>query len=285
MIKFILLFIIFSFNVAIASNDIVASIDNFAITRYDLNNLKKMFNSKDGVIDDYILILKKRFIALNNDVSLTDSEKKLLESRRNNILKQIKANPKGVDDDFISFIIESNYLWTKYVELKLKPTINIKDSYIDNVIEYMDKNNIKTKYNLSEIVLYYNESNKKDIEKKINNIYKELTVNNFETIASSTSQSLSAKNNGSIGWVFETDLNKNIIDVIKNTKNISKPACFGDSNGVCIIFKVNSKDKIYDVSDESRLQIKNFIFLQLLESKISDILNKTNFTIKYDYNK
>ena len=285
MIKTLLFFFIFFHSAIAYNNDIVASVNNFAITKYDLNNLKKLFNTKGPVLEDYILLIKKRFIAINNNVTLTKEEESSLKSQKNAFLKSINANSNGVDNDFIYFIIESNYLWSKYIELFVKPTIIIQDSYIDNVIEYMANTNSKTKYDLSEIVLYYNKDNKEKVEEKIQDIFLTLNEDNFNSMAKSLSQSLSAKNGGNIGWVFESDLNSNVIDIIRNTDSISKPACIGDLSGVCIIFKINDIEKIYNVSNELRGEIKNFIFLQLLESKVSNIINTTNFVIKYDYNK
>ena len=286
MMKLLLIFtIIFNFKGALANNNyIVASVDNIAITRHDMDNLKKMFKTND-VLEEYILVLKKRLIAINNNIAVTDNEKMALKSNRNDFLKQLKVSSKGLDLDFVDFIIESNYLWSKYIEMNVKPKIVVKDSYIDNVIEYTLENNVKNKYDLSEIVLYYNSENKIDIEKKIKDVYNKLNDDNFSSMATSLSQSLSAKDGGYIGWVFETDLNKNMINVIKNTKNISKPTCIGDDKGVCIIFKINNKEKIYNVSQDTKLQIRNFIFLQLLDSKVLDVINNTKFIIKYDYNK
>ena len=282
----LILTIIFNFKGALANNNnyIVASVDNIAITRYDINNLKKMFKIND-VLDEYILILKKRLIAINNNIDITDNEKMALKSNRDNFLKQLKINSKDVDANFVDFIMESNYLWSKYIEMNVKPKIVVKDSYIDNVVEYTIDNDVKNKYDLSEIVLYYNSENKVDIEKKIKDIYNKLNDDNFSSMATSLSQSLSAKDGGHVGWVFESDLNKDMVNIIKNTKNISKPTCIGDDNGVCIIFKINNKEKIYNISYDTRLQIKNFIFLQLLDTKILDIINNTKFIIKYDYNK
>lgn len=285
MIKTLLFFFLFFHSAIAYNNDIVASVNNFAITKYDLNNLRKLFNTKGPVLEDYILLIKKRFIAINNNVTLTKEEENSLKSQKNAFLKSINANSNGVDNDFIYFIIESNYLWSKYIELFVKPTIIIQDSYIDNVIEYMANTNSKTKYDLSEIVLYYNKDNKEKVEGKIQDIFLTLNEENFNSMAKSLSQSLSAKNGGNIGWVFESDLNSNVIDIIRNTDSISKPACIGDLSGVCIIFKINDIEKIYNVSNELRGEIKNFIFLQLLESKVSNIINTTNFVIKYDYNK
>ena len=285
MIKTLLFFLIFFHNAIAYNNDIVASVNNFAITKYDLSNLKKLFNTEGPVLEDYILLIKKRFIAINNNVTLTKEEENSLKSQKNAFLKSINANSSGVDNNFIYFIIESNYLWSKYIELFVKPTIIVQDSYIDNVIEYMANINSKTKYNLSEIVLYYNKDNKEKIKEKIEDIFLTLNEENFNSMAKSLSQSLSSKNSGNIGWVFESDLNSNVIDIIKNTDTISKPVCIGDLSGVCIIFKINNIEKIYNVSSELKSEIKNFIFLQLLESKVSNIINTTNFVIKYDYNK
>ena len=280
--KFLVIFFYFVFiNLSGASN-IVASVNNIAVTKYDLNNYKKIFALKNDELDNYLMMLKRRLIALENNVEISDQEKEMINKNKKDLAKQLGVK-KFLGSDFLDFVIESNYLWSKYIETVLRPSINITDSYVDNVIEYMDRENIKTKYNLSEIVLYYNNVEQKlKSEEKINKIYEALDINNFSKMAKSYSNSLSAKDGGLVGWVFENDLNKNVISMLKNVENsITKPICIGDNSGMCIIFKINKKEKIFDTSQELRMQIKNFIFIQLLENKIMDVLNNSNFVIKY----
>ena len=280
--KFLVIFFYFVFiNLSGASN-IVASVNNIAVTKYDLNNYKKIFALKNDELDNYLMMLKRRLIALENNVKISDQEKEMINKNKKDLAKQLGVK-KFLGSDFLDFVIESNYLWSKYIETVLRPSINITDSYVDNVIEYMDRENIKIKYNLSEIVLYYNNVEQKlKSEEKINKIYEVLDINNFSKMAKSYSNSLSAKDGGLVGWVFENDLNKNVISMLKNVENsITKPICIGDNSGMCIIFKINKKEKIFDTSQELRMQIKNFIFIQLLENKIMDVLNNSNFVIKY----
>lgn len=283
--KFLLFFIVFLWNtnLSIASDGIVASIDNLAITNYDLNNYKKMFNLKGNVLDEYLTLLKKRLISLKHNVSIGKQEKESLIKNYKQLLEQLGIkNTKYISKEFIYFIVESNYLWSKYVETGLKPSINITDEYVNNVTEYLVRENIKTKYNLSEIVLYYNNLEQKiKTKEKIDKIYSRLNYENFQDVAKSQSQSLSASAGGDVGWVFENDLNKDLVSTIKNITDISEPVCTGDEKGMCIIFKLNSKEKIIDISEELKLQIKNFILIQMLENKIMDLLNNTKFTIKY----
>ena len=278
---FVVFFLFLNINLLHANGNIIASIDNIAITSYDLNNYKKILTKENG-LDDYLLMLKRRLIAIKNNVEISKQEKELLAKNKNELAKQLGIK-KNLNSDFLIFVIESNYLWSKYVETILKPSINVTDSYIDNVVEYMDKENIKIKYNLSEIVLYYsNIEQKVKAEEKIDKIYKKLTTNNFLKIAKNYSQSLSAKDGGLMGWVFESDLNKDVISILKDIDgDTTEPICIGDNSGMCVIFKINEKEKIFDISHDLRLQIKNFIFFQLLENKIMDVLNNTNFIIKY----
>ena len=91
-------------------------------------------------------------------------------------------------------------------------------------------------YLLSEI--FFNEQNTKELTDKYNLIEKNIIEIGFENSANKYSQSDSAKNDGNIGWVKESQLSKVIKDKITNlnagehSKKITLPGGF-------LIIKVN----------------------------------------------
>ena len=93
---------------------------------------------------------------------------------------------------------------------------NLKKQVEDN----KDKNNIKTKYLLSEIL--FSIENKNDFEKN-NEIRKKIEENGFKTAANIYSISSTANFGGRIGLVNENRLSKKIINEIKSIKKVRLP--------------------------------------------------------------
>ena len=282
--------------------DIIATINEFAITKYDLENIlkittpnitKKTNKVYNESLKGYINVIKQRTIATNSKISLTENEKAHLwdffsvnfnVKSASNI--DVYCNKNNINKDILLFFLESNYLWLKYIETHIKPTIKISDNYVNDVLEYNNINNKTTNYNLSEIVLNYNNKEQKSVViKKINDIHKKLNNKNFASIAFSTSKSSSAKNNGLIGWINEKELNSEIIQNIKNisVNNFSKPFCIGDVIGGCFIIKINNKNIENIQNSNIENEAKQYIFNQMLEVKIKDILNsnKNKFNVIY----
>ena len=299
--------IAFSNNIDIINKkkfDIIANVNELAITKYDLDNLIRVYYGKNmaknkltnglynEILNNYIDILKKRIIVLNSNVTLDEIEKKSLWDVfyknfkvKNNVSLEDFCKKNLIDKDLFLFFLESNYLWLKYVEINIKPKVKV-ENYINDVSDYMAKTDKIVRYNLSEIVLYYNDlENKKEILNKINSIYKLLNNKNFDTIAFSMSQSISAKNNGLIGWVYENELSEIVLNNIKNLNinTFSKPFCIGNDNGSCIIFKINNKEDIINQSEDTKNGIMNYIFGQVLENNIRNILNSNKNKIKVIY--
>ncbi|MBR2141041.1 MAG: peptidylprolyl isomerase [Rickettsiales bacterium] len=284
--------------------DIVANVDNFAVTKYDLNNLIKVFNINaekkilytnsmyNDVLDFYIDILTKRIIAEKNNIHIDEDDKNTVwNTFRSNLnikdisLKQFCKKNK-IDENFLTFFLESNYLWMKYVEMRIKPNIKVSDKNIKEVSEYANKSSKIVRYNLSEIVLYYNNLEQKEsVTQKINEIYEKLNNKNFGTMAFSMSKSTSADKGGLVGWIYENEMNSTIIDNIKNVNanSFGKPFCIGEENGGCYIFKVN--DKVVEIknSKEAEDTIRTFIFNQKLDTRVRGIINSNRQKINVVY--
>lgn len=282
--------------------DIIATVNEFAITKYDLENIlkittpnitkrtNKIFNDS---LEGYINLIQQRIIATNSKISINENEKTNLWkffSMNSNIKSNMNIDTycrnNSINKDILLFFLESNYLWLKYIETNIKPTIRVGDNYINDVLEYNNINNKITKYNLAEIVLNYNNKEQKNITiKKINEIYKKLNSKNFESIAFSMSQSPSSKNNGLIGWINEQELNNEIILNIKDipVNGFSRPFCIGDIVGACLIIKINDKNIENIQNSNIENEAKQYIFNQMLEAKIKDILNSNKNKINVIY--
>lgn len=280
--------------------EIVATVNDIPITKYDLNNIKIILQSKkdntidltyDNVLEYQIELIKKKIIAERSDITLNNNEKKELWNifsknftSENFTTIENFCNNKNINIEILNSLLENNYIWLKYVEQVLKPKIKINDNYVDSVMELQNINRVKIKYNLSEIVLFYKNLNEKNNTKqKINDIYSNLTIKNFSKVAFSLSKSSSAKNNGLIGWIYEDELDESIVENIKNLdkNSFSKPFCIGESSGLCMIFMINDKDIIKNQQTNMVNNVRNYIFNQMLEINIRNILDDNDIKIVY----
>ena len=116
--------------------------------------------------------------------------------------------------------------------------VKIDRDYLKKQLEKKISSDLKFSYNLSEILFELNQNETKD--KKFKIIKNNINKNGFEYSASKFSISNSSSNGGSIGWVKETLLSKEIINVIKNISvgDFSKPIEY--PNGY-LILKINEK--------------------------------------------
>ena len=205
-IFFILLFLN-SFNLFAGNFDVVARVNDKIITNYDLNNyvnISQLFfkdtdNSKnfrqeilDWIIDN---ILKKEAIEKEKIDFDEDEFKYYLKSfEEKNQISQYNFN-----NDLYLDIIKTNFLWFKLINQKIKPTVSISESEVYDSLEYLIDDSIRTRYNISQIVVYERKNANSNII--ADKIYKEIKGNNnFENIAEKLSQDESSKKNkGYIG--------------------------------------------------------------------------------------
>ena len=140
-------------------------------------------------------------------------------------------------DDVIKKL-EIEAIWNEFIFAKYNNQVKIDEDKLRKILKEKIKknNNMQKSYLLSEI--FFNEQNTKELTDKYNLIEKNIIEIGFENSANKYSQSDSAKNDGNIGWVKESQLSKVIKDKITNlnagehSKIITLPGGF-------LIIKVN----------------------------------------------
>ena len=218
-------------------NDIITSIDLYNETNYllalnkNLENLEKndIFKiAKNSIIKDRIKTLE---LSKYNQNFLAD------EKYINELVKSIYTN-LNLDslENFIDYLNKFNvtfeYLknklsnqleWNNLIATKFLNKVVIDVEEIKNDLQKDSAKNLK-EYLLSEIVFDVpaNRTYKEKVEIIENDIAKKGFLN--AVLIHSISNSAS-KNNGRIGWINETSINKNIKDILNNLKigNHTKP--------------------------------------------------------------
>ncbi|HSQ97854.1 MAG TPA: peptidylprolyl isomerase [Rickettsiales bacterium] len=272
---FIILFLNFSRCLFANNFDIVARINNEVITKYDLNNYSKIFksyftNSKftnEEILDSLIEEKIKSEAIKNENITFDNDEfKYFLEnfSKKNKI--KITKNLR----DFL----KNRFLWSKLIETKIIPNINISSYETDDALEYLVENPVRTRYNISQITIYKtSNSNAKNIADKL--YYEIKEKNNFEEIANKFSQ-YGKENKGYLGWIDENDINPDIYSAIKNLQinSITKPLYFGNSDsGYYMIVKLNNKKQERIAKNEDISRVRYILYNQKLNLEIKKYLD------------
>ena len=254
-----MLFIIFDKTHSIETK-IIHNIQNEIITNIDIKNEFKYLVSMNNKLKE---LDKNKILNISNESAIREKIKKIEISKH---FKEIKIKEEYLDfllrDIFLRLDLESldefevylknydltletvekkitiNALWNELVMKKYASQVAINEEQIRKKISKND--NIQSKeYLLSEII--FEIENKKDLQKKYNEIVKSIAEIGFENSASTYSISETAKTGGEIGWISENSLNNKIKENINHLQigEISKPIIL--SNGILILKIVNNK--------------------------------------------
>ena len=248
---------IFPFKEVSSEVFIVAKVNEEIITNVDLEFEKK-----------YLVSLNPNLKRLNQN-RITDYAKNSLineKIKRIEIEKKYKITPnkklisKVIEDIYTGIGISSleefkNYLSQNNVEFeKVKMKIAIEISWNDFIVEnFKDQIEIDTNLlkkdlekleekevenlQLSEIIFTISE--KKEYDKKYNEIKESINEIGFEETARIYSLSNSKKSGGNLGWIYKNQLSKEILDGLKeiNVGDFTKPII---TSGGFLILKLNA---------------------------------------------
>ena len=259
-------------------NKIVLKIDNEIITSLDIKkearylitlnpNTKNLSNDQIYLISKNSLVrekIKKKEILKNFEI--INIEQDILKELIKNMFDKLNINSR---DEFISYLnknkltidhveekIKMEVMWNRLVYLKFKSKIKINSEAIKKEILKNQKTGSK-KYFLQEIL--FDIKKDENIQKKNNLIQDSINKQGFEKTALLYSISSTSKNNGNIGWISASSLNKNIYDKIKNLKagEISKPITIPGGFLILKILEMKIVQEEIDVEKELSKVIKN----------------------------
>jgi len=258
MIKKILFQLLLAF-IAISSSfagnfDVVARVNNDVITRYDLNAyLQDNKGTKTKVLNDLINTRLKQQAIDKENISLDAKEfEYYLE------LVQQDKNIQNIDESSLKI----NYLWSKLINEKIKRTVVITRSEVNDALEYINSDSIEESYNISQIVIDKKQNQDLNVEKLYRQIKKQ---NNFEAIAKTF-------NGSNIGWINKNDLNPKIYRNIKNLPigTVTKPLSFED---YYLIVRLNDKKQERIALESDLTNARRIIYEKKLALKMQDYLN------------
>ena len=280
-IKLILIFIFIILSKTQANsieNKIILKIDNEIITSLDIKKEARYLitlnpNTKNLSKDQIYLIsknslvrekIKKKEILKNFEI--INIEQDILEELIKNMFDKLNINSRS---EFIDYLnknkltidhveekIKMEVMWNRLVYLKFKSKIKINSEAIKKEILKNQKTGSK-KYFLQEIL--FDIKKDENIQKKNNLIQDSINKQGFEKTALLYSISSTSQNNGNIGWISASSLNKNIYDKIKDLKagEISKPITIPGGFLILKILEMKIVQEEIDVEKELSKVIKN----------------------------
>ena len=268
---FIILFLLIFNQSESIETKIIHRIQNEIITNIDIknefkylvalnNSLKKLDKEKilsisnESIIREKIkqieLLKKFKKIKLNEEY-LNILVKKIYLRLNLKSLNEFELYLKDYDLEINDIITKATIdaMWGELIIKMYSSKISINENKIKEQILKNSKIQSK-KYQLSEIM--FEVTNKKEIEKKYNEVVRSIEEVGFENSAAIYSFSESGKIGGDIGWISENSLNNKIKKNLNNLKvgEITKPIIL--SNGILVLKLMNTEisETVVDIDNE-----------------------------------
>ena len=280
----LILSLIYTNNIKALESKIVLKIENEIITTVDIENEKnylKALNPKIKSLDENRLNLISKNSVIREKIKENEILKyveniKLDEYFLNGLIRQRYSRLNlNNNDEFLNYIKNYNVdiktiekkisieaLWNQIIYQKFSKNVKIDKVELEKQIIKRNKENEKNLL-LSEIVFKVN--NKQDLNKKYNQIIKDIDNENFESAALEHSISDSSRVGGKLGWIKLNSLNKTINEELVDLKKgeITKPIFTPNGYLVLKIDDIKFIKTKYDKNTELNELIKTVTNQQL----------------------
>ena len=267
-------------------NKILLKVENEIITSIDLKNeylyllalnpsLKNLNKNEILEISRKSLIKEKiKNIEISKNIENPDLPIQYLERVLQSVYKKIKIDNidqfkkylkiNKIEYEDVLQKISTEALWNELIILKFSSKIKIDQNYLKEKIE-VDNNKILKSYLMSEI--FFEISKNEDLQTKYNEIKKTINEKGFDNAALKYSISETSNIGGTLDWISENSMNKNIKKIIKDTKinEITNPITIP---GGFLILKIN------DVKDTKLTKNKDEELKRLIAESKNNQLNQ-----------
>lgn len=286
-------------------DQIVAYVNNEIITSYDLQNRitllesvsKTKISSKgkqeilQTLIDENLL----NQIARRNGISISEQQiqSSIKTIAKDNGFSDFAKLAKHYNINQNEFLkeLKAKLLMKKLIEVQIEPDTKVSnEEVLDNMnaisgaIVQPTVIDLNGEVKISEIVLYKQQMEQKDMLQAINNIYAQLQKGaSFEELAKQFSQSQSAQNGGLIGWMKLSQLSAHIAAGIENGlgnfktgRVVKQPIELEDR--VVLIKVLDTKQKKIAPKKLTEQEVKGFLYNQKVNSNLKNFLNNLRKT-------
>ena len=235
-------------NQIISNIDILNEKNYLLFLRPELKNLPEkeiLIISENSLIRE---IIKKKeldiiFKNFNDLMFIGEIKKNLLKFKNIKTEDELKILLKKNNIEYEKILEKMKYeaLWSELIFKKYNSLVKIDKKSLKKKLIVKISNDKKFEYNLSEIL--FEVDNKNSVDQNYKKIIDYIKVNNFKTSATKFSISNTSNKGGEIGWVKETLLSENLINILKkmNINDVTKPIRYPSGY---LILKINDKKKL-----------------------------------------
>ena len=235
-------------NQIISNIDILNEKNYLLFLRPELKNLPEkeiLIISENSLIRE---IIKKKeldiiFKNFNDLMFIGEIKKNLLKFKNIKTEDELKILLKKNNIEYEKILEKMKYeaLWSELIFKKYNSLVKIDKKSLKKKLIVKISNDKKFEYNLSEIL--FEVDNKNSVDQNYKKIIDYIKVNNFKTAATKFSISNTSNKGGEIGWVKETLLSENLINILKkmNINDVTKPIRYPSGY---LILKINDKKKL-----------------------------------------
>ncbi len=240
---------------------IAAIVNNEIITGYDLNARIRFTLFSSGLSPDLYKRIAPQVLGalIDEKLKLQEATRKKIRVPRKDLQRAIrsveqrnKLPPGGminllksnrIDPSTFERQIESDLAWNSIVQLEARRRIHIDEETIQDAINLINANKGKPEYLAAEIFLAYDRSKPESKVKQVaDRLFDQLKNGaRFPALARSFSQSASAANGGSLGWLRIDQIDPDLANVLKQMKrgDLSRPV--RGTDGYYILFLRNKR--------------------------------------------
>ncbi len=273
----IILLFVFNNNLSALENKIIIKVNNEIITSHDLKNETK-----------YLILLNPNLNKLDEESLLKAAKNSLIREKIKQLEIRNYNTPLNLNEDILSNYIENFYsrinlkseaefekllltqnlnidfikkkisielLWNNLIYAKYSSSVKINKENIKNRL-INNKNKYVERFNLNEIIFSYD--SKEELNKKYNEIKKDIVQKGFSSAALIHSISNSNKNGGNLGWIDQKSINKKIYEQIKLLKDgeYSGPIIIPGGALILKLNKIEKKEIEIDIEKELNKMIE-----------------------------
>jgi peptidyl-prolyl cis-trans isomerase SurA len=182
-----------------------------------------------GLIDDKLRLQEARRLKLTvNEQEFLGAVRRIEQNNRmkpGGMAELLKGN--NIDRVTFNTQIEASISWQKIVRRQVRGRVNISAEAVDKAISRISANKGKPEFLVSEIYIPFEAGKPVDQTRQLGErLYKQIGRGaNFEALARAFSQSATAAGGGSLGWIREDQLDKELSKIlVKMTRGtVSKP--------------------------------------------------------------
>lgn len=265
------------------SNFIIAKVNNKVITNLELLdryrfvlavskiNIKSEEDKKllldqilDKMVDEELIRQESQNLKLEvSENEMRDAiEIMALQQKKNATQFKLFFVKNNLSFDNYLKQVESELLWSKIISETLRSKVKVTDVEVKEFFEQQKFNTNVKKLHIAEILISQSPTAEKLAQKLVLELRKGA---DFKNIVKQFSQSISAENDGEIGWVLHNDIDAKIFEAISKLGkgDYSDPILLSDGYHIFKLLDLRIENKI---ADPDLAAARNAIFVRKLQT-------------------